>query len=147
MRFSLRVFCTLDPTLTRADVAAFTEDGLYFDPDPMFTPAAALPEAAAADWDSLRVMYASDRGPLVLRRVTDAARAAEDVANARAACPGDPLAESLDRVARVFVITLDEDEVGDSDAWALAEDLAHSLAEQGRGVIHVPGMELEGPTA
>jgi hypothetical protein len=147
MRFSLRVFCTLDPTVTRAEVATFVEDGLYFDPDPDFTPGPELPEAEAPDWDALRVDYASDRGPLVLRRVTDPARAAEDVANARAACPGDPLAEALDRVARVFVLTLDEEEVGDSDAWALADDLAHWLAEQGSGVIHVPGMELEAPAA
>ena len=47
MRFSLRMFWTLDPTLTRADVAAFAEDGLYFDPDPIFTPAPTPPEAAA----------------------------------------------------------------------------------------------------
>ena len=52
MRFSLRVFCTLDPTLTRADVAAFTEDGLYFDPDPDFMPGPELPEAEAPDWDA-----------------------------------------------------------------------------------------------
>jgi hypothetical protein len=142
MVFSLRVFCVVDPALTRADLVSFVEDGFYFDADPVFDPAPGADAAAEADWDALRVRWHPRRGPLVVRRVTDERRAADDVTRARAAWPGHPSASVLDAVARVFVVTLDEEDVGDSDVWALADDLGRWLASEGRGVLEVPGVEL-----
>jgi hypothetical protein len=146
MRFSVRVYCSRLPVLSRADLAQFVEDGVYVDPDPRFDPAPATAAAREADWEQLRIQHAAARAPISVRRVAEPQRVAEDVIRARTEHADDPLVGALSGVTCIFVLTLDEDEVGDSDAWQLVDDLAHHLAEEGRGVIGIPGMELGRPS-
>jgi hypothetical protein len=146
MRFSVRVYCSRLPLLSRADLAQFVEDGVYVDPDPRFDPALDTSAAREADWDQLRIQHAAGRAPISVRCVTEPQRVAEDVTHARAEHADDPLVDALSDVPCLFVLTLDEDEVGDSDAWQLVDDLAHHLAQEGHGVIGIPGMELGRPS-
>lgn len=146
MRFSVRVYCSRLPVLSRADLTQFVEDGVYVDPDPRFDPASDTAAAREADWDQLRIQHAAGRAPISVRRVTEPQRVAEDLARARAEHAGDPLVGELDGVTSLFVLTLDEDDVGDSDAWQLVDDLSHHLAQEGHGVIGIPGMELGRPS-
>jgi hypothetical protein len=146
MRFSVRVYCSRLPALSRADLAQFVEDGVYVDPDPRFDPAPGTAAAGEPDWEQLRIQHSAGRAPISVRRVTDPQRVAEDVTRARSEHTDDPLAGALSGVTCLFVLTLDEDEVGDSDAWQLVDDLAHHVAQEGHGVIGIPGMELGRPS-
>lgn len=137
----IRVFCRNPAPVTRAELARFVHDGVYFDRQPTFEPADALQRRAGDEWNSFEIIYDPDKRPIVLWRTVAGDLLSNEVAEAidalsspgTLALPG--LVDRLLGTSVIYTFEVNEGTLTD-DAWVMLDTLESHLARSYEGIVY-----------
>jgi hypothetical protein len=134
-QYQIWIFCRAKPAPVSA-IAEFIEEGVYFDTDP---------DLALED-SLLRVQYAPDRAPVVIRGLADPAAVEAAKARAREALrsaeeepePAADARSSLDAATAAVAVEINRDNLTD-EAWFMVDSVEACIAATCQGLVWAPG--------
>jgi hypothetical protein len=146
----IRIFCSLDDPVTRADIAAFLVEEKHFRA-PVFDPSPDSKEADSPDWKEMRIVYDPAKRPLSIFRNSgdemlreEKAEAKEEIQRIKDTESRRNLSKWLDLSKQVFAIEIDD--VGATEpCWDAAESIERHLAQFLDGFIFVPAEAIYDP--